>query len=367
MRVTMLGTGAYGLALSLSLAKNKDNEVIMWSENSTIVSEFNQTHRFDRIFEGMEIPSNISITNNYAESLNDSDLIFIGCAAKYVGGLCSSIKEYYDGTTPICIASKGIEEQTGSFLSELVKNTLKADNVAVLSGPTFAIDMANGDPIALSLASTNEFTSKTIQDTLSSDTLKLKETDDLIGVQICGSFKNVIAIASGMIKGLGYSESTLAFLINESLYDIRKFIDALGGQDKTILEYAGIGDLLLTCTSTKSRNYSFGYVIGSTKDKKKIDEFLHTNTVEGYYALLSIHKIAKDYNIKLPIIDTMYDIIINGADPDTIKEFLFKSIYNDNKDKEIIETYNEQYLNIGKNGFQRVNFRRHTENKRTEN
>ena len=127
MRVTMLGTGAYGLALSLSLAKNKNNEVIMWSENSTIVNEFNQTHRFDRIFEGMEIPSNISITNNYAESLNDSDLIFIGCAAKYVGGLCSSIKDYYDGTTPICIASKGIEEQTGSFLSELVKNTLKTD------------------------------------------------------------------------------------------------------------------------------------------------------------------------------------------------------------------------------------------------
>ena len=324
MKIAMLGTGAYSLALSLMLSKKKENNVMLWTENQKVHDEFKRTKRLDTIFPDRVFPENIDITTSYEETIQDAELIFIACTAKFVDLVCGSIKPFYNKNIPICIASKGIEERTGSFLSDIVKNTLNADSIAVLSGPTFAIDMANNEPIALALASTNEYTAKIIKDNLAGDTLKLRETNDLIGIQICGSIKNVIAIASGIVKGLGYAESTLAFLINESLHDIKYLIDELGGDKKTVLSYAGVGDLLLTCTSTKSRNYSFGYIVGSTKDKDQIEEFLKTHTVEGYYTLSSIYKLVRTKHIDLPIINLIYDIIMNGKDPNLLAKFLIE-------------------------------------------
>ena len=324
MKIAMLGTGAYSLALSLMLAKKKENDIMLWTESESVFNTFKNTHKLDTIFPDRVFPENVDITTSFEEVIKDSKLIFIASAAKFVDDVCGSIKPYYDKNIPICIASKGIEERTGSFLSDIVKNTLATDNIAVLSGPTFAIDMANNEPIALALAGTNEFTINTIKDNLSNDTLKLRECSDLIGIQICGSIKNVIAIASGMVKGLGYAESTLAFLINEALHDMKYLIDKLGGDKKTVLSYAGVGDLLLTCTSIKSRNYSFGYIVGSTKDKDQIEDFLKTHTVEGYYTLSSIYKLVRTKHIDLPIINLIYDIIMNGKDPNLLAKFLIE-------------------------------------------
>lgn len=324
MKIAMIGVGAYSTALTLMLSKKENNNILMWTENLEIAEEFNKTHKVNKIFPDLELPFNVNVTNSYEEALKDASLIFIAVAAKYVKSVCEGLKPYYKKHIPICIASKGIEESTGSFLSDIVKNELETENVAVLSGPTFAIDMVNNEPTALALAGTNEETISIVKDNLSNDTLKLRECSDLIGIQICGSIKNVIAIAAGMIKGLGYTESTLAFLINESLHDIKYLIDELGGDKKTVLSYAGIGDLLLTCTSTKSRNFSFGYTVGSTKDPKAIKEFLETHTVEGYYTLSSIYKLVKTNHINLPIINLIYDIIMNDKDPNLLSKFLIE-------------------------------------------
>lgn len=321
MKVAVIGTGAYGLALSLMLAKN-NNEIIMWSEKEFLPKELEETHMIKSIFPDKEIPSSIKITNSYEECLKDADLVLISCAAKFVRSVCENFKSYYNSDIPVCIASKGIEEATGSFLSDIVSDILNTNNVSVLSGPTFAIDMANEQPLALALAGTNDLTINTVKKALENDTLKLRECSDLIGIQVCGSIKNVIAIASGMIKGLGYVESTQAFLINESLHDIKYLINSLGGDKKTVLSFAGVGDLLLTCTSEKSRNFSFGYVIGSTNDPEKIADFLKNNTVEGYYTLSSIYKLVKTKNIDLPIINLIYDIVMNGKNPSSLTEFL---------------------------------------------
>lgn len=324
MKIAMLGTGAYSIALSFSLSKKKENNIVLWTENENNVKEFNESHMLNNIFEGKVLPDNVSITSSYEEAIKDAGLIFIACAAKFVNSVCGGIKPYYDNSVPVCIASKGIEETTGSFLSDIVKNVLNTCNVAVLSGPTFAIDIVNNDPTALALAGTNQRTIDIIKNNLANDTLKLRECSDLIGIQVCGSIKNVIAIASGMVKGLGYTESTLAFLINESLHDIKYLIDKLGGDKKTVLSFAGVGDLLLTCTSTKSRNYSFGYTVGSTKDSNMIKEFLDTHTVEGYYTLSSIYKLVRTKNIDLPIINLIYDIIMNEKDPNELIKFLIE-------------------------------------------
>lgn len=324
MKIAMVGVGAYSTALTLMLSKKENNNILMWTENLEIAEEFSKTHKVNKIFPDLELPFNVDVTNSYEEVLKDASLIFIAVAAKYVKSVCDGLKPYYKNHIPICIASKGIEESTGSFLSNIVKNELDTENVAVLSGPTFAIDMVNNEPIALALAGTNDETIQIVKENLANDTLKLRECNDLIGIQICGSIKNVIAIAAGMIKGLGYTESTLAFLINESLHDIKYLIDELGGDKKTVLSYAGVGDLLLTCTSTKSRNFSFGYTVGSTKDPEKIKEFLENNTVEGYYTLSSIYKLVKTNHINLPIINLIYDIIMNGKDPNLLSKFLIE-------------------------------------------
>lgn len=323
MKITIIGTGAYSIGIALNLAKNINNNIMLWSENKEYVKEFNDTRKIKEIFDTVTFPNNINITNKYEEALKDTSLIFLVTSAKYILPVCKSILPYYENT-PICIASKGIEHTTLSPLSILVKNTLHTKNVCVISGPTFAIDLVHNEPAALAIAGYNNKTIKLVQDNLANETLKLRKSSDIIGIQLCGSVKNIVAIAAGILKGLGYSESTQAFLINESLHDMKNIIHALGGKKKTILSFAGIGDLLLTCSSTKSRNYSFGYIIGSTKDSKKTEEYLNNNTVEGYYTLNSIYKMLQKKGIEIPLITLINDIVCNGTNPNDLAEFLIK-------------------------------------------
>lgn len=322
MKVSVIGTGAYGLALALSLAKNNES-VYMWTENENIFKEFKETKKLKSILD-VKIPKNIKISMDYEEVLKNTKLIIMATASKYVDIVCNNMKKYYKKNTPICIATKGIEETTQDFLSNIIENVLETKNIAVISGPTFAIDMANNEPVALALGSNNAKTRKIVMDAFINDRLKLRPTKDMIGIQLCGAIKNIIAVAAGILKGLGYSESTQAFLINESIHDIKSIIRYLGGNPKTILSFAGIGDLTLTCTSTKSRNFSFGYTIGFYKNKDKTNEFLNNNTVEGYFTLNTVYQLLNNKNINIPLIQVIYDIVYNEQDPNTLATFLIE-------------------------------------------
>lgn len=322
MNITVIGTGAYGLAISLVLSKNKNNKITMWSESLDNVLELSTTRTLGKILPNVKMPKTIKYTNSFEDALNNAQIIFIIVAAKYVDDIVNHIKPYYKKSMHICIASKGIEQDTCKFLHDIVLDNIKTRRLAVISGPSFAIDIANNEPVGLSIASENKKTIKTIKNALCCETFKLRETDDIVGIEICGSIKNVIAIAAGIIHGLGYSESTQAFLINESMHDIKELINKLGGKKNTILSFAGVGDLILTCSSAKSRNYSFGLIIAQAKDKKEIDEYIEKTTVEGYYTLKSIYKLIKRKKVKMPIIDLIYKIIINGEDPKSLIKFL---------------------------------------------
>lgn len=323
MKISIMGCGTYSLAIALQLAKNKKNKIVMWTENEDTLEVFNKTHRLTKVFD-VKIPDNIYLTTSYKEAVENTELIFFITSAKYLRSVCENIKEYYNATIPVCIASKGIENETCEMLSNIVKHTLETKNISLISGPTFAIDLINNEPCGLAIAGLNKNAINIVKNTLANDTLKLRKSSDIIGIQICGSIKNIIAIAAGILKGLGYSESTQAFLINESLHDIKNIIYYLGGKKKTILSFAGVGDLLLTCTSTKSRNFSFGYVIGSTKDKNSITSYLESHTVEGYYTLKSVYKLLHDKGICIELIDLIYDIINNDTDPKMLASFLIK-------------------------------------------
>ena len=257
MKISVIGLGMYSLAISKMLAKKENNKIMIWTENNAKYEEYKKTKKVASVYD-TEMPKNIKVSNLLEEVLKDAELIYIITASKYVDIITKKMKEFYNPDVPICIASKGIEESREELLSNIVKDNLKTKNIAVISGPTFAVDIINNEPVALALASKSNKAKEYVLNTLANDTLKLRPSKDMIGIQMCGATKNVIAIASGILSGLGYSNSTQSFLINESLHDIKDIIKIFGGKPKTILSFAGVGDLMLTCTSTKSRNFSFG-------------------------------------------------------------------------------------------------------------
>lgn len=323
MKVTVLGGGAYGIALSLMLYKNNCDTTI-WEKIDTTREMLIKKRENKNVLQGIKIPNDIKIEGNLEKAVMDSDLIIFAIPAGFVDSVSLELSNYLKDNQHICLASKGIEQDTCLFVDDVLKKYIKTKNLAVISGPSFAIDIANNNPIGLTLATKNKTTCEIVHKALENDTLKLRDTEDITGVEICGSIKNVIAIASGILCGMDLPESTQAMFITESLHDIKSLIKALGGDGKTILSFAGFGDLLLTCTSTKSRNFTFGKMIGERKSKKEIDEYIAITTIEGLYTLKSIHKLIKNKKVDIPIIDLIHDIVFYDEDPNKIKSFLIQ-------------------------------------------
>lgn len=321
MKIAILGTGAYGMALASIFDYNKCN-IMMWTNSNEEKELLLKNKKSDKI--DYDIPSNITISTDIEVVVNYADVIVVAVPAKFVGSVCSKFKDYYKSNQVICIASKGIEQETCLFLYDVVRNNIKTNNIAVISGGTFAVDMIKKVPVGLSLATKNNSARDIIIKAMQNDYVKLRPTKDIIGTEICGSIKNVIAIASGIIDGMGYPISTSTMFITESLHDIKELIKALGGDSKTILSFAGFGDLLLTCTSEKSRNYTLGRIIGENKPREEIDKYIQSTTIEGLYTLKSIKKLLKNKKIKMPIINLIYDIIIDKKEPEALVKFLIE-------------------------------------------
>lgn len=323
MKITILGGGAYGIALALMFNENKC-DITIWEKIKSQAEKLNKTRTNEKVLPNIIIPENIKITSDLEESIKNSNIIVFAIPAAYVNDTAKELAKYIKKEQHICIATKGIEQNTCLFINEVIEKYIKTKNIAVISGPSFAIDMANQVPIGLALATKNKKTAILLHQALENKTLKLRDTNDIIGTEICGSVKNVIAIAAGTINGMGLPESTQAMLITESLHDIKELIKALGGNGKTILSFAGFGDLLLTCTSIKSRNFQLGKLIGEGKAKKEIDNYINNTTIEGLYTLKSIHKLIKHKKVDIPIINLIYDIVFHSKNPNEIKNFLIE-------------------------------------------
>ena len=278
LKVTILGAGAYGCALAQILNENK-NEVTIWTPFENEVKNLTETRTSPKL-PNIKINNNIKITSDLENALNKVDLIVIAIPTAFLSSSIKKIKKYYKNT-PICIATKGIEQDTNLFVYDVVKNILNTEKIAVISGPSFAIDIARNYPVGLTLACQDKETIELTFEALANNHFKLRKSYDIIGTELCGSVKNIIAIASGILAGFGMPESTSAMLITESLHDIKALIKGLGGDGSTVLSYAGFGDLLLTATSSKSRNYSFGYLIGSKASKDEIDNYIKNTTIES--------------------------------------------------------------------------------------
>ena len=321
MNIAILGTGAYGLALALMFYKNKNN-IKMWTKFEDEKNRIIADHENKVVLPGVKIPKDIVISNNMEEVVSDADLIVIAVPAAFVDDVSYELGKYYREHQYVLLASKGIERNSCSFVGDIFKRHIVTRRYAVISGPSFAVDIVTNCPIGLTLASDNKTTREVIRFALESDSIKIRETRDIIGVEICGSIKNVIAIAAGMLDGMGYPESTQAMFIVESLLDMKELISKLGGDRRTILTYAGFGDLLLTATSKKSRNFTYGHMLGSKKNKEEIDNYVANTTIEGLYTIQSIYKLLKNKKVRIPIINLIYDIIEGKKNVDDLPAFL---------------------------------------------
>ena len=320
MKVGIFGTGAYGMALSSILASNQC-DITMWTKFEDEKNNLETTRKNEKLLPNFKLDETIKLTNNVEYCIKDKDLLIIAIPAAFVSNLCDEMAPYIKNNH-IIIATKGIEQGTGLFISEIVESKLDTKNIAVISGPSFAIDLISKMPAGLSLASKNEETITLAKQAFQNSYVRLRETDDIIGVEICGSIKNVIALASGILEGLKANESTKAMLITDAMHDMEAILDAFDCNKRTVLSYAGIGDLLLTCTSTKSRNFSFGKLIGEKPPREVVDNYIKNNTIEGYYTLESIYQLLKDKQVSIPIIDLIYEIIVEGNNPELLFSFL---------------------------------------------
>lgn len=294
----------------------------MWTNSKEERDMLLKNRKSDKI--DFVIPSDIVISTDMEEVMAGSDVIVLAVPAKFTDSTSKEISKYFKSKQIICIASKGIEQNSCRFLYDIVRNNVGTSNIGVISGGTFAVDIVNKVPVGFSLATRSNFTKEVIMKAMTNYYVKLRHTRDVIGTEICGSIKNVIAIASGMLDGMGYPISTSSMFITESLHDIKALIKALGGDKNTILSFAGFGDILLTCTSPKSRNYTLGKLIGEGKSKEEIDSYINSTTIEGLYTLYSIKRLLRNKKIKMPIINLIYDIIVNGKDVNELSKFLIE-------------------------------------------
>lgn len=317
MKITILGSGAYGTALGLVLNKNK-HKITMWTPLEEEVKQIKKDYISPAL--NIEIPKEIEFTNDISK-IKNSNLIVMAVPTKFLSDTAKKMKKYYNNE-PICIATKGIEQGSCRFVYDIIKETLNTEKLAVISGPSFAIDVAKNATVGLALASQDKETIEVITKAFSNNHFKIRKTNDIVGVEICGAIKNVIAIASGMIAGMNQTESTKAMFITESLHDIKSLIKGLGSDGDTVLTYAGFGDLLLTATSEKSRNYTLGYMIGSNKPKEEIEKYINTTTIEGLYTLKAINDLVKDKDVDMPIINLIEEIIYKNKKPKELINFL---------------------------------------------
>ena len=258
-RVGVVGAGAWGTALAITAAR-AGSDVTLWARESEVVASINGRQENEMFLPGIKLPDTVHAVNDL-DAMRAQDALLMVAPAQYVGITCEGLASAgLNDSVPIVICSKGIEQQSLKLMSEVMAEHF-SNPLAVLSGPTFAIEVAKGLPASVTLACGDAALGQRLAQLVVHPTFSVHHSDDVIGPQICGAMKNVIAIACGIVEGKGFGESAKAALITEGLAEINQLCVAKGGKPETAMGLCGLGDLILTCNSHTSRNMSLGYTL----------------------------------------------------------------------------------------------------------
>lgn len=319
MKIGILGAGALAIALTKVIDNEKYN-ITLWTKFEMEKEDIMHSRENTKLFPGVRISDDVKVTNDLNEAVVGADVIINVLPFIAVGDIIPLLKPIYDKNQIILSTTKGIDEENFTTSTKLFEKGLGAKKVAALSGPSFAIEIARGDNISFMLGSKDEETIKVITELIDSESIRLEPTDDIEGIQLAGGIKNAIAVGSGMLDGLKAADSTKAAYMAMGMADMAKLIVSLGGKKESAYTYAGIGDLLLTCMSSTSRNFTFGSYVGQGFTVEQAFARMGGKTVEGYKVIRTLHKYAKEKNISLYTINTLYNIIFENGDKKQIKK-----------------------------------------------
>lgn len=310
-KVSFLGAGSWGTALAIMLAKN-GHEVILWSKIESEVTMLQEHREHVHRLPGVKLPDSIIVTGNLEEACSDMDLIVFAVASPFVRSTAKLATEYIKAGQKIVNVAKGIEESSLDTLRDILVEEIPQADVSVLSGPSHAEEVAVGMPTTVVVGSTSKATAISIQEIFMNDSFRVYTSPDIIGIELGGSVKNVIALAAGVCDGLGFGDNTKAALITRGIAEISRLGLAMGAKLETLGGLSGIGDLIVTCTSTHSRNHNAGFLIGKGRSVEEALEEVK-QVVEGVYSAKAVYKLAQKYEVSMPIVEQICKVLFEGA------------------------------------------------------
>lgn len=312
--IAVLGAGSFGTALAVLLAKN-GNQTRLWARNSSQIQAMKKSGINQKYLSDIELPKNLQLFDSVEATLNNVTDILIVTPSHAFSSTLSDIKKHTSRDVRIVWACKGLEPDTGNFLmDQVVESFGSSQPKAVLSGPTFARELAAGSPTAITLASDDSQFAADLTKRLFNDTFRVYLSNDLAGVQFGGAIKNIIAIGAGMADGLGFGANARIALITRGLAEMMRLGIPLGGKSETFTGMAGLGDLMLTCTDDQSRNRRFGIAIGKGSTIEQAANDIG-QVVEGVRNTKEIYRLAQREGIEMPICDSIYKILYQNQDP----------------------------------------------------
>lgn len=325
-KIGILGGGAWGTALAAA-ATQAGRDTLLWARESDVVDAVNQDHENTVFLPGVPLDAGLRATNQLSD-LGDRDAVLMVAPAQYTRAMAAQLAEHLRADVPLVICSKGIEVSTGELLSTAIAEAAPGHPVGVLSGPTFAAEVARGLPCAVTLAVEDEGLGARLVDALGLPTFRPYLSSDIVGAQIGGAIKNVLAIATGVAAGLGTGENARAAVITRGLAEMVRFGAIYGARRETLMGLSGLGDLILTCSSTQSRNMSLGKAVG--EGKSFADIMAERNSVaEGAHTVDIVYQIALEKNLDMPITKAVYRILKEGKNARDVMDDLLARPFTD--------------------------------------
>ena len=304
--IGIIGGGAWGTALAQTL-RLAGRAVLLWAREAEVIAEINERHCNTSFLPGVALAAGVRATGDLAE-IAACDAVLMVAPAQHVRGVAAEFGAHLPKDRPVVLCAKGLEQATGKLLGEVLAETLPHASLAVLSGPSFAADVARGLPAALTLAAGDETLGQALAGALGSRTLRLYWSSDTTGVQLGGAVKNVLAIAAGIVDGRGLGASAHAALVTRGFAELRRFGEALGAQPATLMGLSGLGDLLLTCGSPQSRNMSLGRALGQGQALQAVLG-ARRSVAEGVYTAVAVVRVAAAKGIDMPICSAVHAIV----------------------------------------------------------
>ena len=313
MRIAVIGAGNWGTGLAIMAARG-GHDVTVWSRNAAVIASINDTHTNSAYLMGATIPESVRATGNIGEALQRAELIILAAPSHATREILEGMRALLPAGSIIVSATKGIEIETGKRISQVVADVLSegaAQRFVCLSGPSFASEVVEHHPTAIVAASKDSAAARVVQSELSFENLRIYTNDDLVGTELGGSVKNVMAIAAGMVAGLGFGANSVAALITRGLAEMTRLALHEGAKLETMMGLAGLGDLVLTCTGGLSRNRFVGEELGKGRSLKEISADM-TEVAEGINTARAVNELAGRLDVEMPITNEVQAVLYEG-------------------------------------------------------